>query len=165
MLCHGKQNTKKIKNALLVDYEINTEPDIVMDIWDESRMDLFPDESFDIIKMEHCSVVNMNDTRWINRPKKLTYNIFDYNQKLWKNCKKLLKPDGYIENNYIVEVYHKNKYIKKEKDITKCISFSKLSKKEIDKIIKEVINELNKFGYSNIMHKIKYNKNYMLIGL
>jgi len=166
VLCHGKIHTKKFKYALLVDYEVNTDPDIVMDIWNKSQMDLFPAKSFDIIRMEHCSLVNMNDTKWKNRPNKLMYNIFDYNQQLWENCKKLLKPNGYIENNYITEVYYKNKYLKTDKDRTKWASpFSKLSKKKQEQIIQEVISELNKLGYSNVTYKFKYNKIYFMIGL
>lgn len=170
VLCHGKNHKKKITNSLLVDYEVNTNPDIVMDIWDESRMKLFPHNSFDIIKMEHCSVINMNDEKWLNLQKKKiesrSYNIFDYNQQLWKNCKKILKKTGYIEINYLVEVYYKNKYMKIDKDKSKWIrDFNKLSKKMQNDIINEVINELNKLGYSNVIHKNKYNKNYLLIGL
>ncbi len=165
VLCHGKKHTKKFANALLVDYEVDTNPDIVMDIWDKSMMDLFPAKSFDIIRMEHCSVVNINDLKWRNRPNKYRCNIFDYNQRLWINCKKLLKQNGYIENNYIVGIYYAHKYMKTNMDSKTWVRYDKLNAKEKGKIIKEVIGELNKLGYSNIVHKYKYNKDYMLIGL
>lgn len=156
VLCHGKTYPKQFPYALTIDNNPDVKPDILMDIWDKKSVDLFPKECFDIVIMEHCSLYrNIN----ISNGSVKSINIIDEGKELWLNCKKLLKKNGYLRNNYMISLYYRKKYANMSKQTT----FNELSTTQKEKIINEVKRDLKKIGFTNVSYVPKYKNKYQVI--
>jgi|APSaa5957512535_1039671.scaffolds.fasta_scaffold132574_1 hypothetical protein len=155
VICRGKTHNLVFHGSLMVDYKIENKPDIVMDIWSDSMDDYFPEKSFDVIRIEPCALINKNDPKWIQKKGKLC-NIFEYNQKLWHHCNKILDLFGHIECNHILLFYCEHMYGK---------DYYTLSNDEQEQIISEVKLELSKLGFHNVIYKFKFNKPKLVISV
>lgn len=139
VLCHGRKYKKKYLNGLLVDKEVNTKSDIVLDIW--TSLSYFPKNYFDVIIMEHCELGNV---------KEKNFPFHKGGDVLWKNIYNILKLEGIVKNDYILNLYSRFA-LKKQ--------FDKLSRIDKNKVINVVSGKLLEFGFS----KVNYNKKYKYV--
>lgn len=121
-------------------------------------MDLFPDEFFDVVIIEHCAIVGLGATG---------KNIVELFPGIYQNCKKTIKKSGEIRIDYLVDTYYYHKYQKistddigidpRDKD---NYEFQIEQKKQ--KIIREVLRSLKKIGFPNSEYQKKWKNKEMI---
>ena len=107
-------------------------------------MNMIPDGFFDVIIMEHCSLVEPMKT--IQGKK----NIFEKYPGIWKN---LLGKCNEIRNDYLLGIYYK------QKNWTPLIDYDNSKDKEVFEEVKE---ELLYLGFKKIEYKQKKGNKYMI---
>jgi len=130
VVCHGKKHHEQFENTLTMNMDVSVEPDIVSNIYSIKYMKYFPKDFFDKVLMMFCP---------ISDPFALS------NDKIWKNIYRILKPNGQLLCNNIIDLYSLYHYDRLSKNL------KNIEKKQVREKVKNILSK--KYNYRNITHE------------
>ena len=108
-------------------------------------MNMFPANFFDVIVMEYCPIIGWSEV--------YTNDIIQEFQVIYHNCRKMLKENGEIRINNLLELYC---YFMIEED------YDEISEERKEIIISEVLRSLKKIGFINSGYIQRWKNQYVI---